>query len=400
MKTIDLMRLSMRMFKSRKMRTFLTILGVGVGIGAVLTLVSFGYGLQEIILKQITTAESLLSLDIVAGPKGLIALNQENINKIKEIPNVNEVSPLVTVPSQVSIEELAGDTIVYGINPSYFRLGGINPQWGTTFGDDDSNSVVISSAILRAFNKNPEDIIGKQASFILFVAKEVEEGGAEYVEVIKKEELFTVKGVIDADASSFVYFPLSKLSEISFNTYTTAKVKVTEGEYLEEVRDQIVGMGFLVSALSDTIEQANKIFSVIQITLALFGIVALIVSAIGMFNTMTITLLERTQEIGIMKALGASSADVLQLFLMESIIIGTLGGVGGIAIGIIAGTLINFGINLLARGLGGAAVKLFIYPSWFIIVIIAVSFLVGFVTGLFPARRASKLNPLRALRYK
>lgn len=410
MQLFDLMQLSLRMFRTRKMRTFLTILGVSVGIGAVLTLVSFGYGLQEIILKQITTTESLLSLDIIPGPKGLIALNQSNLDIISKIENVDEISPLVTISSQISIDDLAGDTAIYGINPSYFRLGGVSPKWGGVFQDGDTGSIVISSAILRAFYVQTQDVnenldeaaksvLGKEASFVLFVAKE-SEGGGEFVDVIKKEEKFKIVGVIESDSTSFVYFPLNKLSDINFTEYTTTKVKVKDSVYLEPVRNQIVEMGFLVSALSDTIDQANKIFGAIQITLALFGIIALFVSAIGMFNTMTITLLERTQEIGIMKSIGASSSDILQLFLMESIIIGTLGGFGGIIVGVIAGSLINLGINLLAKGLGGSIVNLFIYPVWFMVFIVVISFLVGFVTGLFPARRASKLNPLKALRYK
>lgn len=397
MQKIDLIRLSLRMFKTRKMRTFLTILGVSVGIGAVLTLVSFGYGLQEIILKQITTAESLLSLDIVPGPKGLISLNQNSLNEIKQNQYVSEVSPVVTVSSQISIESLAGDTMIFGVDPSYFRLGGITPKWGNVF--EDSSSVVISSAVLEAFGVKPENVIGKEASFILFVVTENEEGN-EFVDVVKKEEKFKITGVIDSDSLSFAYFPLSKLNDISFKEFTAAKIKVSDSVHLEEVRNDIVNKGFLVSALSDTIDQANKIFGAIQITLALFGIVALVVSAIGMFNTMTITLLERTQEIGIMKSIGASSKDIMQLFLMESIIIGTLGGVGGIIVGILSGTMINLAINLLAKSLGGSSVNLFLYPVWFMIFIVVLSFLVGFATGLFPARRASKLNPLQALRYK
>lgn len=159
-------------------------------------------------------------------------------------------------------------------------------------------------------------------------------------------------------------------------------------------------MGFNVSALSDTIEEANKIFQAVQIILSLFGAVALIVSAIGMFNTMTIALLERTQEVGIMKSLGASNSDVWKLFLVESIIIGFLGGVSGIFLGIAGGQISNFGVNKLASSLGGTAIDLFYTPSEFIMIILLFSTIVGFLTGLYPARRASRLNPLEALRYK
>jgi putative ABC transport system permease protein len=153
-------------------------------------------------------------------------------------------------------------------------------------------------------------------------------------------------------------------------------------------------------ALSDTVDQANKIFSVIQIVLALFGIVALTVSAIGMFNTMTISLLERTNEIGIMKSIGASNRDIRFLFLTESILIGSFGGIGGVIIGFMGTTTINLGFNFLANRLGGQSVNVFYTPIWFILFVLLFSTLIGLFTGIYPAERASKLNPLVALRYK
>jgi putative ABC transport system permease protein len=120
--------------------------------------------------------------------------------------------------------------------------------------------------------------------------------------------------------------------------------------------------------------------------LGLFGAVALIVSSIGMFNTMTVTLLERTNEIGIMRALGASKSNLRNLFLSESVVIGFLGGVVGTVIGIMLGQIFNFIINSLASKFGGAKTSLFVYPSAFLILIIALSVFIGFLSGIFPAR--------------
>lgn len=138
----------------------------------------------------------------------------------------------------------------------------------------------------------------------------------------------------------------------------------------------------------------------INIILLVFGAVALFVSAIGMFNTMTIALLERAQEIGIMKALGASRQDIRKLFLAESIIIGFLGGMFGIIIGYIGIHAVNTGVNALAKSMGGQMFDLFYIPASFIIFILVFSTAVGLLTGLYPAKRAAELNPLEALRYK
>jgi putative ABC transport system permease protein len=175
---------------------------------------------------------------------------------------------------------------------------------------------------------------------------------------------------------------------------------VDKDENMDPVRTAIMDKGFMVSALSDLIEQANQVFNIMQIVLASFGIVALIVSAIGMFNTMTIALLERTQEIGIMKALGATSLDIWNMFLAESIIIGFFGGLGGIIMGMLGGEAFNYGVNILAGALGGEKIDMFYTPLWFIALIITFSTFVGFATGVYPAKRAAKINALVALRYK
>ena len=155
-----------------------------------------------------------------------------------------------------------------------------------------------------------------------------------------------------------------------------------------------------MTALSKTVEQASKIFQGIQAVLATFGGIALIVSAIGMFNTMTVTLLERTKEIGIMRTIGAAPNDVKYLFVSESVIVGFLGGVTGILMGVVFGMSINLFLNILASQFGGQAVSLFSFPLDFLTFIALFSAGVGYLTGIFPARRASTLNPLDAIRYE
>ena len=132
----------------------------------------------------------------------------------------------------------------------------------------------------------------------------------------------------------------------------------------------------------------------------MFGGIALTVSAIGMFNTMTVTLLERTAEIGIMRTLGASSGDIQILFVAEAVIVGFLGGIMGIMFGLTIGLSLNTVMNAAASHFGGKSVSLFSFPLPFLTFIAVFSAIVGFMTGVFPARRAAKLNPLDAIRYK
>jgi len=169
---------------------------------------------------------------------------------------------------------------------------------------------------------------------------------------------------------------------------------------LEATEQALVEAGYRVTALSKTVEQASKIFQGIQVVLATFGGIALLVSAIGMFNTMTVTLLERTKEIGIMRTIGASPKDVLWLFVSESIIVGFMGGLTGIIMGVSLGFVVNIMLNIAASQFGGQAVSLFSFPLGFLTFIALFSAIVGYLTGIFPARRAAQLNPLDAIRYE
>jgi putative ABC transport system permease protein len=399
MKFLDLLYLSFQNFKNRKSRIILTILGVSVGIGTILFLVSLGYGLQALLLEKITTTESLLTLDVIPPENGIITLTPENIEKISKIENVEKVSPQAILPAQISLGDLVSEATVNLVNPDFFSLSGILPDIGRVFTDNDQGKIVVNSTTAELFNLKPEEILHKKLNFILFIPEEKQ--GIVELGTFNLEKQFEVIGVIEETGTNAeVYLKRNELNELPIKEYQVVKVKVVSDKAMEQVREKLIEMGFLVSALSDTISQANKIFRAVQIVLGIFGITALIVAAIGLVNTMTISLLERTNEIGIMRAIGASTRDIKYLFLGESLIIGFLGGLGGIILGIASARIFNLLINILAKSLGGEPVNLFVFPAWFLIFIILLSTAVGLIGGFWPARRAAKLDPLDALRYK
>ncbi|RMD59411.1 FtsX-like permease family protein [Candidatus Parcubacteria bacterium] len=401
---VDIFRLATRMFRTNRSRTILTILGISVGIGTILFLESLGYGLQNVILGQITSSEALLSLDVTTGDLEALKIDDQVLEEIKSIPNVEKVRPLVTLSAQMSIEDISTEITANFASSDYFVMEGTELKSGEFYTDNDSEKIIISTAALQLFDLSEEDIYQKEIYFSFFMpsTEKVLSGGP----VVRQRQTkdwnrpFKVVGVVEDETESFVYLPFVISQQLDVHTYDKLKVKVNKDKNLDLVRSQIIDKGYAVSALSDIIEQAQQIFKVAQIVLALFGIIALIVSAIGMFNTMTIALLERTQEIGIMKALGATGFDVLSLFLAESVIIGFLGGVGGIVLGILGGEFFNYLLNVLAGALGGEKLDLFYTPPWFVVLIVVFSTLVGLLTGLYPAKRAAKLNCLDALRYK
>ena len=135
-------------------------------------------------------------------------------------------------------------------------------------------------------------------------------------------------------------------------------VKAKDINSIEALRDKLLEKGFIISARIDLVKQATKVMRIITIVLGVFGVAALIVAAVGMFNTMVVSFLERTYEVGIIKSLGATDRDVKNLFLMESSVMGFLGGIGGIILGVGIGQIANFGLSLLATRLGGKPFEL------------------------------------------
>jgi putative ABC transport system permease protein len=402
MLVFDVLRLSTRMFRTNRSRTILTILGISVGIAAILFLVSLGYGLQQLILNKITTSDALLSLDITTGDLDVLKLDEKSLTDIKNIPGVDKISPLMSLQAQADVSDISSELTVNFSDSEFFKLDGTVLKSGRFYEstEADKNKIIISSTALKLFNIPDDKIYDSKIKFTLFIPDSTNGATSKTRNSVNLDQEFQIVGVIEDESASYVYMPFSNSNILTDKNYSKVKVRVDKKENLDLVRNSIMEKGFSVSALSDIIDQANQIFRILQIVLASFGIVALVVSAIGMFNTMTIALLERTQEIGIMKALGATSLDIWSMFLSESVIIGFLGGACGIGIGMAGGKVFNYGVNLLAGAMGGNGIDLFFTPIWFILLIITFSTFVGLITGFYPAKRAANINCLTALRYK
>lgn len=396
MRLMDVTKLSLRMFKAHTMRTLLTILGMSVGISAIMFLVSFGYGLQRTLLEKITTSDALASVDVSVGKEGgQKKLDQAALDILKTIPNVADVVPVLEVPGQGKFPTLNLDLNVVSSQQSFLKGEGLKLAEGRFFDKNETDGLVISEGIAKIFNVPYDQLIGQSVTLTLFPPSETPGKSLTY----NPPTSYKIVGVVVGENNS-VYISLNSLDNFPLISYSKVKVKGTSADIIDPMRIVIEEKGFVASSISETIDQANKVFRAVQIMLMIFGMIALIVSAIGMFNTMTITLLERTEEIGIMKAIGASRSDISIMFVMESTLMGFLGASGGIILGYLEGEIINFFINIIATRFGGNAVDLFYSPLWFIGIIAGFGAFVGFATGVFPARKAAKIDALDALRYK
>ncbi|KKT73316.1 MAG: hypothetical protein UW68_C0012G0009 [Candidatus Collierbacteria bacterium GW2011_GWB1_44_6] len=211
---------------------------------------------------------------------------------------------------------------------------------------------------------------------------------------------YKIVGVIDGGSSPVMYVPFEDVRGLGISNYSQAKIVASKADVLGGVRKQVDALGYKTSSVADTVAQIDKMFVTVRLLLASFGFVALAVASLGMFNTMTVSLLERTHEVGVMKAMGMRSSEVRELFLAESMAMGILGGVFGVSAGMLAGSILGLILSVfsLSHGVGWVTVSFTPWP--FALFVLVLSFTVGVLTGIYPARRATTISALDALRYE
>lgn len=394
---IDLLKLSLRVFHTKPLRTFLTIFGMSFGIGTVLVLVSLGYGLQYILIgKLVATEDSLITLEALYPPESELNIAYDDLKNIVAMPQVAEVSPIAEFTGEISNDKITGLVITRIIRPSYFRLSGQMPDVGNPILEMEPSTVLSNAAlkltgIIQSTSTPINAALGENFSFKIFYQSE----GSIEVEETKTKSNLALRGIIADELQPFALIP-QEFVEKEPPFYKRVLIKAKDINAVESLRDELIEKGFLISARIDLVNQATKVMRIITGVLGVFGVTALIVAAVGMFNTMIVSFLERIFEIGIIKSLGATDADVRNLLLMESWIMGLLGGIGGVILGMGTGEVANFGLSMLAVRLGGKPFDLFITPAWFVLLIIASSSIIGLFAGLWPAQRATYLSPKEA----
>ncbi|MFA6585682.1 MAG: ABC transporter permease [Candidatus Paceibacterota bacterium] len=389
----ELVTLSLRSFRTKPQRAFLTIIGMSIGIAAVLLLVSLGYGLQYILIgKLMTTEDSLITMEISYPTESNMLIKKSVLDNLKTYPDIAEVSPIAEFPGEISTpgtSSLLINTLI--VDPAYFRLTGLTPNIGKTIGE--GTGVVVSNQTLTALGL-VADQVSLNKIFDLKVSYPSED--INFTEKIISSIPVPLKGIIVDDTMAPTAIVYADAFSETPPSYRRALVKAKNVDILESLRDKLISEGFLVSARIDLVTQARKITNIITMILGVFGVTALVVSAIGMFNTMLVGFLERIYEVGILKSLGATDYDVRNLFLVEASFMGFLGGLGGIIIGIGGGKILNLLLSLLSTRFGGNAIELFIIPWWFVFLILVVSVIIGFFSGWWPAHRAAGLSPKEA----
>ena len=394
MRFLDCLTLALQNLWRVRFRTFLTILGVVIGISAIVLFVSLGLGLQAITTNQIAGINALTTLTVSqtpattsmeAGP----ALNDKSTEEIKKINGVSRVSESVNLPVSALVGQTNSGAIAYGIRPENSDIETNALALGKNISGD--NEAIISQALATASSDDPQSLIGQDLT--ITIIKNVEG-----LDLNTQNLKLKIVGIENDDSANIIYTSLSDLYKAGgFQNYTSMKVKVTDRNNVDSVQTEIEKLGFQIATIKSLIDQINKIFFLAELILGFVGGIGLIVSSLGIVNTMTISLLERTHEIGIMKAIGASDKDIRKIFFTESALIGVFGGFLGVGLALLVGYLFNLAINFFTKG-SGQHLELFVTPWQFAAIMIGFSILISLFSGLYPAYRAKHIVPIDALR--
>ncbi|MFC2123803.1 ABC transporter permease [Bacteroidota bacterium] len=456
-----------------KLRTFLTVLGVIIGIGALSSMVSFGTGIEKNI-KDVFEKNDLLTsifitpieIDLEKVSSGdlsgladspdqpAIPLNDSTLQIIRSIEGVDMAFPEEIFSARVEFmndeKNISAAAIPLDMNqyPPFDNI-----TYGDYFDHDSSQAVIIRWELLKRMHVvvaepdeeielsekekeigikviSPDSIIGKPLTLVtavldparLLINTIMRRGNSRGLPVGEHSTVLTIGGVLKRqmafsrrNVKGDIFIPVKTAHEIprlGFSSiwdfldddrknddYTSLFVKASGVEYMGPVVKELKDMGFKVFALSDQLKEVRRGFLILDSILGAIGTIALVVAALGIVNTMVMSILERTREIGIMKAIGGSERQIKLIFFVEAGTIGFIGAIGGLILGWIVTEIANYVANSQFRPLGEEPIDFFYFPVWLILGSIVFSISISLLAGMYPASRAANIDPVKALRH-
>jgi putative ABC transport system permease protein len=474
MSFLDILHLALRNLRQAKLRATLTTMGVIVGVSVIVTMVSFGLGLQGNMLERFKALDLFNEIQVFGrGLNSLIGnrgprdegdrssrrertasriLDDAGVKEIAAIPGVMYVEPSVAFGAFIRTNDKVLTQTVGGTNVPNASSRFQNFAAGRMISSPNADEAVVTERFIRDFGfEKPADAVGKTIELLAppgenkeeeeetpnFFGIPLDDPGLDESSVVEVRK-FTIAGVLGElkegaaqgglrgmMPGARVYVPLEvahkwtlthrgpmtqvalalareqgNLAAGQSEGYDAAVVRVTDPVHLTEVRAKLTELGFGSFSIVDELDQIRLVFLIIDSVLGLLGGISLLVASFGIANTMIMSILDRTREIGIMKAIGAEDREIKLIFFVEAAVIGLAGGVLGV--------LLAWGIDGLANRLayrfilkpqGASFVDFFSIPPYLWIGAILFALLVSIVAALYPAARAARIDPVRALRH-
>lgn len=408
-------KLVFRTLLARKGRSFLTILGIVIGVAGVITIIALGAGAQALVLGQVNKlGTNLLSISPgktnEKGPPSavfgivvttLIKGDADALRDSANVPHAAAVNAMVRGTDQAAWENKISDITYVGTDANYPSVTSFTMQAGRFFNAQEeqgnANVAVIGSAVREdLFGGTGVDPVGqiiKIKTVPLRIIGVIEPRGSSFFQNMD-QMVFMPLGIAQGQLLGIHYLQAIniKVDRSDYVSQTVSDIKRVLRQRHHVLRD--ADEDFTVQNIADAISILSTITNALRLFLTAMAGIALLVGGIGILNIMLVTVAERTREVGLRKAVGATNAAVRNQFLLEASLLTLLGGI----IGIITGAAVSYLIALLMKALGYDWA--FVISPVSVILAVGVSVLTGIIFGLYPAYKASKLNPIEALRYE
>ena len=442
MKFLDLLRMSSGNLWKRKVRTILTVLGVVIGVASIVVMLSLGLGLKRTMMEQYESYGSLTQITVNqpwnSDNEEEMRLDDELVQEISAMDHVDSVWPTLSLSAIAKYGGYEGYLQINARPKEAFAEMNIDVGDGRLPGQDDELTFFYGCEVLQNFYDShggsgywetgvlPDIDLMNDPIFIIFDTNAYYSAGGtdENGQPIPapKKYLIPACGVEATNENGWSQYGwytqcdidllIPELKKIFKNKvipgqpstktgkpykemfYNELYVNVDSMDHVMEVQNRLTELGYEAYSNAEWVESEQKTMGTIQLVLGGIGAVSLFVAAIGITNTMMMSIYERTKEIGVMKVLGCDLRNIRGLFLMEAGFIGLIGGV----IGLILSFTLSAVINKLAQATQEYAQGISYIPVWLVFLSLIFAILVGMVAGFFPARRAMKLSPLAAIR--
>jgi putative ABC transport system permease protein len=382
-------------------------------------------------------------------------LDESARQAIERLPDVREAYPDIRFVTELRFQDKPHLSMVAGLPFSAKNNDAFEGMQGSFFSSDSAAEAILQKSFaeeLLGRRAEPDDnvnvadlakpLLGKE--LVMRYAQRVQTPGQHHdaaarnqpspasqpeaaqgaaYSVVSQVQTLKIVGVSDLDPDSMrgvararVFMPLKLAQDLhvmqpsdlrdttltpgSQPAYMTVSVRVESPKQVQSVEDAIKKMGFNAFSIVDATRSVRQFFAVLDLFLGIFGSLALAVASIGIVNTLVMAILERRREIGIMKAIGASDTDVKKLFFAEAGVMGLFGGAAGVVLGWAIGQVINFGTNIYLKRQHFPPEQVWSVPWWLVAGAIGFAVIVSLLSGLYPAARAARLDPVQALRYE
>lgn len=447
----DLLRLAWNNLWRIKVRTILTVGGVIIGITFMVIMVSIGIGLERTITGELSGTFQLNLVSVYGGGgyymPGMYlqeegreqkVLNKRALQGIEKVSGVTAVTPVINVPvGEIRLRRDAIWVSILGMNLQQLEYFG--------FALEEGRPIPRGGSIALAGYNVPETAAGggdgffdpgggeKEVERLELTNRRIEiicRRGPDWnsdmyldnndqalpEEVQEEEKIYRLRvaGILEESGSWEDYsliVPLEMAEEISEwyfrergyfqnNGYDEVKVFVEDTREVNRVAEEIKEMGFSAFSLKEIIESTANVFKILQFVMGGIGCVALLIAAVGIANTLIMSIYERTKEIGIIKVVGASIPNIRNLFLLEAGFIGFMGGITGVLCGWLGGLLLNFIAGVYLSQSGAGELNLVCLPFTMAVFTVFFAAFVGLAAGFYPAIRAANLSAIEAIRYE